>query len=571
MKRIISLSNKLSTPSFNTNDSNMQDTNITVPQKYYTILSLPVELVDLVCKNLANGDLRSLRLACKGLEGLVRAHLFQNFTLCPHICSFEHLHEIASSPHLASHLQTLDYDTTLRGISKLIAWRLKRNLHPTVPGHQPEPLAYDEKEAAKEFQIFQSGLLSPENDMDKFTQFDLLQSAFAHLNGLKHIRIYDSSRWLAHRIELEPISRYPFVGTYGAVPHFYVNSFTKIFGGFDETLLRDDASSNFYAKYTEGCYALIVLVASQKLPVHINSVEVRGVSCPKTFGAKGLKSTPAQLNGLLSRLKTFELHSGTVALIEGRMTARLQLILKVAVDLEKLVIHFRDAKNGILVSKDMYNHGMDSCHQSIFNKATGRSLPARLTWGGKVQHLALNNLVCTSAELKSVLRTANCEGNLTELHLTEIVLMPSEECGPRTCFVNILKWMQRNLQLDKVCFDGLWSNGGMQNWSITQHWRDTYGDADTPQHLWDRVQRFVIDGGPCPLDHVKILKGLYDLAKPECSSMVPEVLGEKNYTGDLGWTMLYADEQNRDSSSESDSDSESDDDSSEEDTIEEDD
>lgn len=329
------------------------------------------------------------------------------------------------------------------------------------------------------------------------------------------------------------------------IPRFYTAALGRMFGLFDDTILDDEIANGFragYVGYTGNSYALIALVASQKLPSNMTHFEIRGTSLPDLLGQQGLMRNAGQLGHSISGLRSLELHGGTVAPFDTPMTLNLQLLLMHAVNLERLVVSFRSGFSRLEVSKDMLNLEMGLYLLSIFRSESGLSLPARLTWSRTLKHLDLNHLVCTSAELKQVLGAADCGRSLEELRLSRIVLLPAEEGGSRACFVDILKWMQRNLRLQIACFNGSWSNGGMQNWYIYPQHGVVLEDGEQSQSLRDLVQLFVIAGGPCPLEHVQIPTRFYDLAKPDYSPTVPEVLKDPKYRGDPSWSMQYLDE-----------------------------
>lgn len=178
----------------------------------------------------------------------------------------------------------------------------------------------------------------------------------------------------------------------------------------------------------------------------------------------------------------------------------------------------------------------------------------------RLAHLKLDQIMCKSKELRSALRY--CSKTLRGLALSCVVLMPEERFGSRACFVDLIKWVHKCLELQEIRLEGFFSNGGMQGWIARLKARCLTEGRHSLRDvcLQEIVHEFILKGGPCPLDHVAIALGHYDLHKKVYTAGVPAGLAAEEYAGDCSWVMKYDHVNNHGEDSESDiSDAEMDD------------
>lgn len=71
--------------------------------------TLPPEILELLCSNLRNSDLKSLRRVSRVVSEPATTHLFHRFRLYPHRQSFDNLLRVAATAHLAQRVQHLKY------------------------------------------------------------------------------------------------------------------------------------------------------------------------------------------------------------------------------------------------------------------------------------------------------------------------------------------------------------------------------------------------------------------------------------------------------------------------------
>lgn len=122
-----------------------------------------------------------------------------------------------------------------------------------------------------------------------------------------------------------------------------------------------------------------------------------------------------------------------------------------------------------------------------------------------LKRLKLQALGATDISLKKLLTTH--AASLRSLELAHIILEQYQQDGEerRGSWVEIIPFLQTSLRLDTVRLGGYLRNGWDEKWILrdpdeSYHWLP---EAKQPPErgscLKHRVERFVVEGGPCPL------------------------------------------------------------------------
>ncbi|KAK5949311.1 hypothetical protein OHC33_009664 [Knufia fluminis] len=498
-----------------------------------SLLMLPDEILEMIYKPLSNIDLKHVRLTSRHLATLVTLQLFHVFVLYPHQRSFRLLLAAIEAPHIVCHIRVLHYDASFAHVRTAADQQLTKICK--AQGMELEEYA-DIIHPAWSIRC-ESLQTQDREEMAYMTQLALLSRAAACLTNLKRVKVSEGpgKSWNA------PYS--------DNLPCFYVKLLEEAYMYAEpEVDIRDlgkfheDYHASFYA------YSIPILAAANLLPNPLEYCDVNVLDWTQF-----LENT--QLSGVNSLLieKTMrglrELnfwydHPSWGASSYSHGT--LQDILVLAGKLESLTLRFRyndmESWKEPLDLVFIVNMNRD-CQRSFFHPVDHHAgFPARLAWSSQLRRLELGGLFCSLEEFKNVL--AACTDILEDLTIRDPVLTlsidPATRQPQRGCFVKLLKWMQQTLTLTRFVPAGLWSNGGMQTWVLDDSAAGRVNGTELSMH--ETVTKFVVKGGGCPLEHVEIPDGHYDLGKRIPTQDAPDDLRNKLYQGDRSWQMLYYDE-----------------------------
>ena len=492
-------------------------------------LSLPVELLENILARIQAPDLKALRQTSKFLQRLSTPRLYAKFTLFPHVRSFERLLSIAESDSLRLHVQHLEYDTGYLGLTDRFIRRLQTVWSSEIP-------ADEKKKAIEHAQTINSQKMRADVALDNLAQLDYLERAFARLVNLRHIVVEDSCEHLDEGFTREEL------------PSFYRQLAEETCGRFPHTRLEHGTLGVRHV--SRATYTHAVMIAAGKLPQPLEHLELYGLNW-QNFLQQGTFSKFTRLPELsMAGLRTLHLCAeGAGYFPDSRAMANLQTLLRAAVNLEKLVFTDRWCDDIRLYGPHLIDDDIGTTCNSMFQprylEQASVPIPAQLIWSSKLKYLDLYGITISSKEFKNVLKPC-CE-TLEFISLGNMMLMPEDFTQsrgletPRACWVNMFKWMQRHLKsLKSVNIASRLTNGGMQHWLIGHAERE-------PNPLRTRVYEFLLKGGPCPLEHVSIKPGDFDLKKKKWKGDIPEILETDEYAGDESWQMEYNDESDLDS------------------------
>ncbi|KAK5938298.1 hypothetical protein PMZ80_009268 [Knufia obscura] len=497
------------------------------------LLSLPLEVLSMTWLYLDNKFLKSTRLTCMYLEQLSTPLLFECFTIFPHLRSLQRFVAAATCVRIAKHIHKLEYDARWVRTTKDLVRDVARNLKERIDAGSDIPKA---REAMRTASIIHSQMIEAGSSTDDLAQVGYLSKAFACLPNLKVIHLLDARKVFGSVLRAGPLSMY----YHGVVelPPFYAQFLREV----DLDPRRTLDNEQYQQDFPPSTYARAMFAALISLPNPLQQLRVTELDWDLLLLDGNYQKFSIFLSDVLARLKLLELKPQYSQDLSGLASENLSVILQAAVNLERLSLCLGDCSD----PAELY--GLNSRKTvdksvSMFDTSTiGIKLPARLTWGSRLSHLELEELKCRSKEMKSVLK--HCGKTLRSLTIDSIVLLPEEQLGKRACFVDLFRWMQKHLGLTEISLQGLFSNGGMQGWQVGLCYIPRHRQADCqPNHvsLHDRVHEFILRGGSCPLDHVAIAAGHYDLHKESYTAKTPAELMGPEYAGDDSWTMDYHD------------------------------
>ncbi|KAJ9653017.1 hypothetical protein H2198_007764 [Neophaeococcomyces mojaviensis] len=481
--------------------------------------SLPLELLDLILNEVENFELKTLRRTSKFLNKLSTPRLFARFVLYPHTRSFERLISISESDHLRHHVQRLDYDTTYLGVTP---WLVKHSEAVWSEGIRPE----DKKKVLKHARQLDSQRIRSSDIMDNLAQVHYLEQAFPALTNLKHLELCE----LGYLESTEPFF------DRDSMPHFYKQMEEETCGQFPHTRLPRGPLGLIHSGLET--YAHALLMAASKLPHPLEELRLYGVTWFNLLLQSDLSRHQPLFQKHLANLKSLCFVAGECQYFPGALAmTKFQNLLRAATNLEEFVLCVKGSWENKTYGHAFIDEGtgerISSMFQGIQPKNAG-PVPAQLTWTPKLRYLDLYGLHCTAKEFKSVLKA--CVTTLESISLATIILLPESEdieC-PRACWVKVFKWMQRHLKSPKFLnINGVLTNGGLQQWSINPLNED-------PDCLRMKTYKFLLEGGPCPLEHLAIQPGDYDVKmKTHFDNFPVELILDKKYKGDESWHTEY--------------------------------
>lgn len=487
--------------------------------------TLPPEILDFVLNHLQRGDLKATRQTSKALCSFSTPRLFDSFTLYPHERSFERLSKIAESP-LRHWVRRLEYDTRFRGITE----RIVRCLQSVWSG---DILPAEKKKSIDHAKALDGQKIRAELPMDNLMQLSRLEHSLPQLSNLKHVVVHDHG------------GPEPGAGGCASIPSFYNELIHETCGKDPHVCLpRGWAEGLCHGVAT---YTSAVLIAAKRLSQPLENLELKGLSWMLFLELGDWRKYETVFAEVMGRVKVLEFSTqGAELPADTRCLHNLQIMLKAATNLEQLTLGLRNMYDIALTGPDMVDEDTGEPVYSLFKAHVDEynpvKLPVRLIWSSQLRKLSVTGMICTVKEAKEVLKA--CAATLQDLHLEHVVLLPEmrdtlleTRHSPRACFVALFRWIQHRLHLKSVSFTGRLTNGGMQCWFVPP---ETIGVEGL---LREKVEKWIITGGVCPLEHVAITPGEFDVHKKTRESTLDDLQraryrGEE-YTGDPSWQMEY--------------------------------
>ncbi|KAK5100381.1 hypothetical protein LTS08_005130 [Lithohypha guttulata] len=502
----------------------------TLLQPAASLPSLPDELINQILDSLTNKDLKALRLTARRLLDSTTARIFKHFKLYPHQRSFERLDRICTTPRLQPLITRLTYDASYvlltEGMRGSIQWLWK---HDT----SDDGFGAKKKKNLKHADFLNNQTIYSNRAIDNLWQLTRLESALARLPHLQSVVVVDPIP--------EELSRHGDI-VLDELPDFYAKLVEEMCG-CDPTLLAqlhldegDDQISSSYAH--------TVLLAAQKL-VH----PLRSLTLLETRWEHLLQGSSTNLSHVLGaalcNLTSLKIVSadGMPDYTGRELTDRLCTILSRATNLNNLHLAFGRSfsayRLGNVQDRSMFQP--DQQERDYYEPVS-----AQLTFSSSLRDLMLKDLVCTSTEMKRIL--LHCAVSLESLYIHSLTITPEERDGPRSCLVDLIKWMQQNLNLKNIVLEGKLTNCGMQDWRI-DHNHKAQERCPTPiddevgetTNLSNQVEQFILqtDSHLCPLNHLTIEPGYFDFRREFRETPVPHDLIDLAWTGNENFRIVY--------------------------------
>lgn len=470
---------------------------------YFDFLSLPQEVAEIIIQHLDKKDLKATRLTSRYLKSLSTSLLFEEVVIFPHLESLCSLQSIANIAALAEHIKTICLDARFIRISSDMMSFAEEVVSSGQLSEYESLIGEDLYDFVSDFH--HRTLKASDQKFDRW-----LPKCFANMLSLlpnfRSFRVREAS-WLSRR-QFYSLPQ----NLDEQIPEFYAAGLRHIL--FDYTMIAKSpeympASGFFTRSFLLSMFRQGVLNQMHTLRIDdfrwTQLLQYVDPSFHYEFlsalcKVKSFTLHPYLLEPWVTRVVRTEPHGSNMLLLQG--------FLKILINLNTLKIRF----GGPVFTNDEYTSSLRHMIRTgvtIFNidRVQGEVVPERLTWSPELKHLDLEGLLCTSKELKSIL--GHCASSVRSLRICHLGLVSEYAFGPRACLVDLFKWMQRNLSLQRIELEGTFTNGGMQDWCFTPAKldRSLYGRG-VAEHP---IQDFILHGGLCPLEQVAIKPGYYDV------------------------------------------------------------
>ncbi|KAM0799844.1 hypothetical protein BDR22DRAFT_854438 [Usnea florida] len=410
-------------------------------------LAMPVELLQQICKNLLQPDLKNCRLVCKHIRFTAEKFLFRHILLRRNPESFRRLRLIADHPEIRNHVRSLCYDPRLFSSpfhEDFETWYSAvlghgHFTHSTVMNYAPK-LGRKELEAhyqrycafyhsdqlTQKYDVKTQDLMSGLAKLSHLGEVWFLfrevgdDSEFHQLSSISQetLILPDSVRGWLHGKQFTALME----ATYAAqIPLKSINAVGVPWSVFQQSKMI----SSMMASATEACQYLVIKLDPDDNPEN---------------GSTGL----ANMVSSSSSLRTLDISLGYLTELRSP-----------AVNLSEII-------------------------------------DPKLHWP-YLKRLSLRCFTATDISLKNLLTCHNA--TLRSLDLAYIKLEPYPLDGKEYhgSWIEIIAFLEKSLSLESVSLDGFLSNENGEMWSIHNY------DAIERPCLKERIEQFIVEGGTCPL------------------------------------------------------------------------
>lgn len=434
------------------------------------LLTLPVEIVIWIFRHVEFRDLKRLRLSCKFLCLLAEPILFHTIVVVPHLDSLQALVSLSEHPTIRTCVQIVFYDNRWGNFA---SWLSASPGEHGMCGQTAPPTA--SMPVAPTFALLEQlscGALTKES-ID--VEIAYLSRAFSMLPSLSGFGCLEPS--VSGVQNSEP------------VPNFYAR-FLEM-GRFEGP--RWDRVG--YQAPLQGSWGLFSLFSAMfATRVSVPDLRIDDVAWNDMFqSSHRLRMLRAVLRPI-RRLKISTQVDSRGGDLGGDMP-RTGSIMACVPSLEDLDLEFRPgpADPGVL-GAHWDGHDVELSHMprpplaELLPKETYFPCLTRLTLSGfRVEETDLISLLTRHAETLSTLR-------LGLGHLS-----PDADSGAEACWVRVIRRLQSDLHLKKMRFSRYLGNDASQSWGISEFRR-----YSRPGCLKERIEKFVVQGGTCPLEQVAV-------------------------------------------------------------------
>lgn len=436
-------------------------------------LPLPAELIIQICENLDQADLKTFRLTCKKFSYAAEASLFRRVLLRRNVESFMKLRLIADHPRISELVKAICYS----GKMFFNAHRCKNLNHWSksfIGQGQGIGLRHRYSSAIRAF----SRTLTVAELEVHYKNF----CAHRHSEQLmqKHdIETQDLTSVIAKLPQLDEVCFAR--GEHHELPKDDPISFDQFSSIARETLVEPDwhGGKRFHAaQFT----ALLKAAHTVQKPLH--TIKALGVPWSAFQQSKEVADIMASATKACRYLRIewdFVKHRGTGS-----------------ANLAKFI-----ACSPYLQTLEIFSIRYVWVCDSSWTLKLSEILEARAHWP-HLKRLKLGSVRATEISLMNLLMTHAT--SLESLELADVYLEGYHQDG-KEChgsWVEILLFLQRYLCLKTCRLGGILSNGLDEAWELrdpdeSEFWRDACGRPKEGSCLKHRIERFVVEGGTCPL------------------------------------------------------------------------
>lgn len=454
---------------------------------------LPAELVDLLYRYLPTPSIKSLRRTCKSFAAIGEVHLFHNFEfrLFPNRHRLYQLEQLSVHPVIASRLQTLTYESGVQlEYADYRYWRAQ---------------VYQE-ESSK----FSRGITTDGISQEEYRKFHIhLDSRFTPDMPSKYVLYREHLDQEATTLAAPEVlgvlgksmkdlrSRNPFLRMKVVMsePQVTLDELTRFDASSYASELPPDPNPRWRVlKRRENCLAHFTTFFEAAFLAKWEICDLDAINLPREIllgrTSRHVEIIEAMFQALQHlRLKLAQLpHSDWLARGDGDIyhrgrnlsALRLARLLDRTKGLQSLAVEFPPE------SRAEYSF-------EIFDRTIIDQFPRH--WLSGLRVLKLSNIQCSWDDLKAALETAV---QVKSLQLSECRL----ETGSMIDLIHAL----RKMGLERVCLDGCWlvhdDHGEWHSHDeavYTQCALSTYEGPYASQGLRHCIEKFIIEGGTCPL------------------------------------------------------------------------
>ena len=430
-------------------------------------LLVPTEVLDQVCQNLDRSELKNMRLVCRGYHDISTPKLFERLDLKRNMISFSKLQLVATHPLYSKMVKAFSYSgevfsdfDIIPDYSQWEEW--------IGSGFVPHDKRTDYKarftadQLHLHYQQFCDLVVSEKIFRNHDLEFEYLVSALQSLPGLQEI-CYDSGESRGHRLD------YPFSLEYLSTIERATLQSPRIIHGIEQ----------------HGRQFRRLVLATIKTQKRMKVLQVNGVFWDSF---RQIEKNSGKLVEIMDDCRHFYLN---ITLGSDLNNNRLLVanMLANASHLQTLEISF----------------GYLYLNEKWLNVRLSQLLQLRNHWPD-LRRLKLRAMYVTQEDLQNFL--AAHASTLSSLELAKLNMYEEDEntAGEgKSSWPSVILFLQQSLNLTRFRLDELLITTWNEGWKIhdpddIDYWRGQR--CHPPPHGWclkHRIERFVVEGGECPL------------------------------------------------------------------------
>lgn len=432
------------------------------------ISDLPTEILALVFSYSRLTDLKNIRLCWRAIQFLVEPSLFREIVVVPHRDSLKGLVNLSQHTTLRHHVKKIIYNNRWGNIPQHLLEHVRSKPHGRSLAKYLDGLAKHIIRGA-----------------EQHYEIAFLSRAFSSLPSL-------ASLWIWEQRTYED--------TLDAFPSFYQRVCDSVGVDYGGIMFRiqhhefDDPAKAISS-------AFLSLLASRK---SLRDIRV-GSFTSMIYHNESLVDC---MLSAFSSLQSLTLLFHENALLErGSAISKLASTFHTLLHLETLELDLEGDQPEVYRSNALFRHWQFRVDgQSTF----ARLFPSK-THFPCLRRLSVSGLLVTEDELIGFLERHTF--TLSSLSLDGAILVKPEHQASTPCWIRTLKRVQTCLDLKEMHLGGYLMNGSTQDWGLN--------DIGQSDNIKARMERFVVQGGECPLDEATVVS-----------------LGSTCFLGDESWKAI---------------------------------